>query len=91
MKNKIARLRTKKALAPLAIQPLGDPHTAIRNAHITLNVAFVEYGDQIDLYVDGKLVTSGCQDYGDNYRIKDLKADFLEELVKAVQRFSKGR
>lgn len=61
-----------------------------RQPDVRLDVYFVEYGYQVDIFVDGKQIASQCREFGESYPISMLNKKMIETIKKAISEFRKG-
>jgi len=52
---------------------------------LTINLYFVEYGYQIDIFDHGKKIGTQCQDFMDEHPISELKNRAVSALLQHLQ------
>jgi hypothetical protein len=58
-----------------------------RLPNVRLDVRFIEYGYQADIFIEGKQVSSQCRDFAKDYPISMLNDKMLESITNAVSEF----
>jgi len=96
LSKKTRRVKAKKV--KLDYEKMTYEEMMLKNApHICFGISFVEYGYQADIWVqdnekeDTYVCSSECRDFGDDYKIKDLIAEFKEKLEDLVEENRKSK
>lgn len=65
-----------------------EPHddTTNKQPNIVVAIGLVEYGYQVDIYIDGQLRSIECRDFGGSYPIAELEARFAKVIERAIDK-----
>lgn len=51
---------------------------------LRFDLYFVPHGNQVDVFLHGKEVTSGCRDFSGSYPVKELHEKFYRAIADAI-------
>lgn len=72
------RVRSKKSRRAVGRIPVPD---------ISIQLALVGHGYQVDVFDTGKHLGSSCRDFDGSYKLNQLKASFIEMFGKALRQW----
>lgn len=58
---------------------------------VRCDINFVPYGYQMDIWINGRVASLRCRDFGSSHRVSDLISGWAEKLDKSVDEFRKGK
>lgn len=56
-----------------------------------IGISFVPYGYQLDVFKDGKNISSGARDFSGSYKVEKLVLEFERRFGKMIKEFEKNK